>query len=165
MASDTAIARTLAFLHELFPTREITEATLDAWTVTFSDWPDDLLRECAIRAAKEPGRQFFPAPGEIFAQRPQPAIDIDSIRYHIEKLGEYNPNVGWIYPSNQKVQAILGESIATAYAIAGRALFSENETTASIAAREFRRALEQEVKQGGVAAIALPETPKQLTEG
>lgn len=141
---------------------------VDLYHAALEDLSDEAIATATVKVVKEWTGQFIPPPALIrnaVGANATPVIDVDSIRYHIEKLGEYNPNVGWIYPSNQKVQAILGESIAVAYAIAGKALFSENETTASIATREFREALETEVRHSGMAAIALPEKPKQLTEG
>ncbi len=164
MASNRGIARVLAVLHELFPTREITPATLDAWEIVFGpDWTDEELRECAIRAAKEPGRSFFPAPGDIIAHRPRPAIDIDALKRQIERLGHYNPNTGWILPTTEAVRAELGDGIAGAYAQVGERLFSDNPTTASIADSAFRE---------GMAAVEAPPTerlagavPKQITEG
>lgn len=119
MASDTAVAGILAFLHELFPTRELSDRALDAWLIVFADWSDDELKACARAAAREPGRAFFPTPGEIAAYRPVPTVDVDQVLGRIAKLGGHNPRTGWVYPRAEDVRAQLGPAIADAYAAAG----------------------------------------------
>lgn len=148
MASDRGISGVLAFLHELFPTREIGPATLDAWALVFADWDDDELQRCAVLAAKTPGRTFFPTPGEIAAFAPKPpAPDVDALLLKIHDLGEYSPRVGWCYPSLQSIREQLGEAVGDAYAEAGAGrCFADADrngqsTTRDIARREFAAAL------------------------
>lgn len=149
MASDIGISRTLAFLHELFPTRDIGPATLDAWALVFEEWPDDLLQECAVKAAKEPGRTFFPAPGEVAGYRPVPPVDATAILYRIEQLGHYEPAQGWVLPTFEQIRQALGDEIARAYTTAGSAqLFADDakdgtHVTRDIARRTFAVELEQ----------------------
>jgi hypothetical protein len=120
MASNKAVAELLAYLQELFPSRDVTEKTLPVWVLHFEDWSDEELRACTRAAAREPGRKFFPTPGEIAAHRaPAPAIDADAILERIAKLGYHNPRSGWMYPTAQFVREQLGDVIANAYVTAG----------------------------------------------
>lgn len=143
MASDTAVSGVLAFLHELFPTREIGVATLDAWAMAFAAWPDDELQLCATRAATTPGRTFFPTPGEIAAFRKvTPIVDVAQLLRRIEKLGRHHPASGYLAPQVYVVREALGDVIADAYATAGgpSRCFSDEEITRNIAFREFQKA-------------------------
>lgn len=149
MASDAGIARVVAFLHELFPTRDIGPATLDAWSLVFENWPDELLQSCAVKAAKEPGRTFFPTPGEVGAYAPPPPVDTLAVLYRIEQLGHYEPAQGWVLPTFEQIREALGDEIARAYTVAGaKQLFADDardgtHITRDIARRTFAVELEK----------------------
>lgn len=149
MASDVGLSRALAFLHELFPTRDIGPATLDAWALVFESWPDDLLQSCAVQAAKEPGRTFFPTPGEVAAYAPPPPVDTLAVLYRIEQLGHYEPVQGWVLPTFEQIREALGDEIARAHTTAGsRQLFADDakdgtHVTRDIARRTFGVELEK----------------------
>ena len=146
MASKTAIAGVLAYLHELYPTREIGPATGEAWALTFADWDDAELQVCAKQAATTAGRTFFPTPGEIAACRTTtPIVDAARLLRRIESLGRHNAVSGYIAPEVEYVRRQLGDVIADAYAAAGGGsrCFSEDPTTRSIAYREFQRRAEE----------------------
>lgn len=151
MANDREVSAVLAFLHELFPTREIGPATLDAFAMIFEDWPDGELTDCAKKAARERGRTFFPTPGEISAYRALPTVDSGAMLRRISALGSYNPN-GWIYPRLEKVRDEFGPAIAQAYADAGaeRCFAGDESITQDIARRSFDKAL-------GEVAVREPE--------
>jgi hypothetical protein len=160
MANDREVASVLAFLHELFPTREISAATLDAWALVFEDWTGEELLTCAKLAAKSTGRTFFPTPGEIAAYRvAQPVVDSAVMLRKIERLSVYHPASGMIAPRVESVRAAFGDDVADAYATAGGArCFADNETTRDIACREFQKALTEYVAHPTQRAIlAKPE--------
>lgn len=155
MASKTAIAGVLAYLHECYPSRDVSAATAEAWAMTFAEWDDATLEACARRAAATPGRTFFPTPGEITALAGRPVFDSQALLRSIDKLAAYNPNVGMIPPNVGQVREALGDLVADAYASAGTdRLASADETTRNIAQRDFAKALEQ--------YAATPETPRLL---
>lgn len=160
MASPRAIAAVLAYLHELYPTREIGVATTEAWAMTFAAWDDETLTACARAAAATPGRTFFPTPGELAALRPEnapPVVDGQKILRQISQLGTYSAHVGMIAPHVGAVRDALGDVIADAYASAGsERLFSDDDKTRSIAERDFQKAAEQ--------YAAMPDTPRPLLE-
>ncbi len=162
MASKPAIAAVLSYLHELYPTREVKASTGEAWAMVFAEWPDDELQACAMKAAAERGRTFFPTPGEISAYRAVPTVDAAAILRRISKLGTYNPNRGWIYPRTETVRAALGDAIATAYNDAGgeRCFSGEESVTQEIARRTFDKALnETAAKHPELLQLAAPSQP------
>lgn len=67
MASLTVIAKYLALFQELYPTRDITTLTAEAWEYALSDIGDRGFMWAADRLLKEPGRTWFPTPNEIRA--------------------------------------------------------------------------------------------------
>lgn len=60
----------LALFHELYPTRDISPATGEAWGVAFRNVSDERLQHAAHQVIREGGRTFFPTPGEVFARLP-----------------------------------------------------------------------------------------------
>lgn len=143
MASDKGVAAVLAYLHELYPTRELNATTLDAWALVFADWPDAELQAAAMQAAGTPGRTFFPAPGEIAAfRRTAQIVDGAKLLRQISALSVYNAHSGMIAPQVWQVREKLGDVLADAYATAGGGArcFSDDETTRAIAYREFQKA-------------------------
>jgi hypothetical protein len=146
MASDKGVSAVLALLHELYPTRDIGSATLDAWALAFAEWTDDELLAAARRAATTPGRTFFPTPGEIAEMRVvESVVDSGKLLRTIEKMSAYSPQVGMIAPNVQQVRDVHGDAIADAYAAAGGGIrcFANDDTSRSIAAREFHKAMER----------------------
>ena len=138
MASDIAVSAALAFLHELFPTREIGPNTLDAFAAAWKGLDDDELRESVLKAAQEPGRAYFPSPGEIIAHRRCAKVDAGKVLRQISAMGSRNPN-GWIYPSVERVRLALGDEIADAYAAAGteRCFAADGSVMQDMARRTF----------------------------
>ena len=67
MASITVIAKYLALFQELYPTRDITGLTAEAWEYALADVGDRGFMWAADKLLKEPGRTFFPTPNEIRA--------------------------------------------------------------------------------------------------
>ena len=157
MASKSAVVGVLAYLHELYPSREVGQATAAAWALTFSDWNDDELQSCAKDAATTPGRTFFPTPGEIAAFRKvTPIVDAAKLLRQIEKLGTNVPGAGYMPPQPWQVRESLGDVIADAYITAGGAprCFSDEELTRNIAFREFQKA--------ATAYAAMPTSERPL---
>jgi hypothetical protein len=145
MASKAAVATVLAYLHELYPSRDVSSVTADAWALTFAAWSDEDLTRAAQQAAATPGRTFFPTPGEIAECRPTttPVVDAPKILRQIEKLSAYTPQAGTIAPHVQQVRDALGNAVADAYAAAGaQRCFADDATARSIAAHTFQKTLE-----------------------
>jgi hypothetical protein len=67
MASQPTITKFLALFQELYPTRELTDMTGEAWGIALSDVDDQTFTWAAQRILKEGGRTFFPTPNEIRA--------------------------------------------------------------------------------------------------
>jgi len=148
MATKQAIGLMLAYLHELFPSRPpITEATLEAWMVTFEDVTDDYaMMNAAKQCGAEPERRFFPAPGEIRVYLPQPSAEpaAETLK-KIEAIGGFNWQMRWCLPTVEAVRAHFGETVAQAYGHVGpHRLGSDTEMTREIAERDFAVALEQQ---------------------
>lgn len=141
MASKQTIAGALAFLHELFPTRDITDATGHAYQIALAEFSDDELRHCVELVAKEPGRKFFPTPGDIAAHRqPPPAIDCEALLGRISKLGCHDPRSGWIYPTSERIRESLGDAVADAYVNAGSTqCFAPADSSGATVSRDIAR--------------------------
>lgn len=174
MASPRAIAAVLAYLHELYPTREISATTSEAWAMTFAAWDDETLTAAARAAAATPGRVFFPTPGELAALRPAPVIDGDAVLRQIERLSTYSPHTGMIAPRVEQVRDALGDAVATAYGMGGGArLFSVNEVTRDIARRDFHHELVALARTGttlpqlsaGNSSVLTPSMAPRFTRG
>lgn len=170
MASDPGVATVLAFLSEIFA-RDFSERTLDAWMIVFADWTDEELQRCAQQCAKEPGRKFFPTPGEIAAYRAAPAsIDTDRLLDRISKLGKHLASRGWIYPTVDEVRQHFGHDVAIAYIDAGgnRCFAPEDANgqsiTRDIARRKFAEVIEAAHRRtpGGLQLPASVPPERQL---
>lgn len=70
MASRQLLAKYLAIFHELYPTREVSEFTLEAWDIACADMTDPGFGWAADHLIREPGRTFFPTPNEVRAYLP-----------------------------------------------------------------------------------------------
>ena len=67
MASIPVITKYLALFSELYPTRDITNLTAEAWEYALADVGDRGFVWAADKLLREPGRTFFPTPNEIRA--------------------------------------------------------------------------------------------------
>ena len=65
MASIPVITKYLALFSELYPTRDITNLTAEAWEYALADVGDRGFVWAADKLLREPGRTFFPTPNEI----------------------------------------------------------------------------------------------------
>lgn len=74
MASPQAVTHLLHYFRELYPTREFSDFTLDAWCAALDDLTDEQIAEAGRRIVKESGRTFFPTPNEVRDQVPRPSI-------------------------------------------------------------------------------------------
>jgi hypothetical protein len=140
MATDRAIATALAYLHEAFPTRELTASTTATWADIFESVDDTTMIDAVKRCARTAGRAFFPTAGEVLAycERERDVLDASAVLRQIERLGTYNPHVGMLPPPVIVVRDTLGDAAAGAYAAAGRErCFADDETTRHIAQRDF----------------------------
>lgn len=68
MPSRLIIVQYLGLFHELYPTRELTDLTAEAWQVALADVGDGNFEWAARRLLTEPGRTYFPTPNEIRQQ-------------------------------------------------------------------------------------------------
>jgi hypothetical protein len=90
----------------------------------------------------------------LAAIAPTPVFDSSALLRRISALGS-NTGVGWRWPLVGTVRDALGDDVADAYASAGTdRLSSDDDTTRSIAERDFAKALTQ--------YAAMPETPRLL---
>lgn len=170
MASPKAVATMLAMFHESYPTRPLTAKTGRVWEALMRDVDDDLLLQAARVVANQPGRTFFPTPGELRAclatfQPPMP--DSEDLLRRISALGTHNPNTGWIYPRVERVREAFGAAVAQAYGLIGpRLLYSDHPNTQDIARRDFREALaeaEADMRTGEMLTSGMQR--KQLGDG
>ncbi len=123
---------TIALYYTILSEQLTTEQFEQAARKVFADYQDFGFPPCSV---------FFKA-----VEREQiaalPAVDPDLILNQISKLGSYNANSGWIYPSSERIEEKLGEHISRAYLMAGATrCFSDHETTRDIATRAFAREL------------------------
>lgn len=147
----TAIADRLKF--------PLADGTNALYYVTLSERLTTAQFEAAAKRIFAEYDEFgFPPPAVFFAAlEPKQIADGQKILRQIEKLGTYNAHVGMIPPNVHTVREELGDLIADAYATAGSdRLSSDDETTRSIAQRDFQKALEQFANQ--------PDTPRLLIE-
>lgn len=159
MANAECVGRAIAALAELPRQREITEATVGVYALALDDLADAELDRAVKRALRE--CRFFPSPAELreFAgANTALSIDLDGILNRIVGLRSYLPTTGTQPPSTDSVRRVLGDAIGDAYSQVGHdGLFSPNETTRTIARREFLATLGAAVKREGPSALAPPE--------
>ena len=165
MLSYALVARSLAALLELFPSRDVTKATAAAYQHALADLSDDEFTVAVDAIARESGRRFFPTAGELRAVLPTPPpVDIDALLKTIERLGSHNVHTGWCWPSIARVREALGDAVAAAYAEVGPgALSAHDEVTHDIARRTFTRALALQ-RKAAADAPALPRARPALPE-
>lgn len=153
MASKRAVATALKMLGRAFA-GVVDEPRIEVYAAALEDLTDEELATAATLVIRNYTGEFIPPPAVIRkAIAPAPvAVDAPSIIRRIEKLMTYNPNMGMLPPPTETVRTQLGEQAAYAYAAAGGPrLFSDNETTREIAARDFQRAMAE--------AVGRPQAP------
>lgn len=164
MASKRQVGQVLAILGSTFP-RDVTPELVGVWLEAFDDVSDEALGAAARRAVKT--CRFFPNPAELrdmIGANAAPAVDAEAILTAIWAFHHYHPQYGTTPPGTAFVRERFGDAIGQAYGLAGPArLYSGNETTASIARREFAKELEATVQQQG--ALALPAELPRLGSG
>jgi hypothetical protein len=168
MANTAAVATALAYLHELYPSRPITDATLAAFTEALACLSDTQVIDAAKRVGSERGRTFFPSAGEILGAVPPapapPTPDADSILQQIDGMGQYNPNAGWVRPSVERIRDRFGDDLAAAYAAEGpHRLYADNDTTRDIARAAFSKAITAAHHEA--IRLGLPPAHKALSSG
>jgi hypothetical protein len=162
MADRRTIAVGLATLHEAYPTRAITEQTAEVWLRLFEPVPNAAFLAACERVAVQPGRTFFPTPGEVMAvAAPSPVVDTDTLLRAIQGMGEYNPHVGMLPPRVEAVRHRYGDAVADAYAEAGPSrLFADDDRDGSSVTRDIaRRAFSGTIAE---AVAANPDLPRQI---
>lgn len=148
MASREMVGKVLALFGATFP-KDVSPELVLVWLEVMGDVEDAALAKAARQALND--CRFFPAPAEVRAYLPKPpAPDVDAMMTAIAGLASYLPTTGTTYPRVETVRQLLGDAVGEAYGMAGgpRSLFSGNDTTASIARRDFAQALTSAVKAG-----------------
>lgn len=168
MASRVAVGRAMATLARAFA-GVVDDAKIDVYSAAWDDLTDEQLLAAMTVVCRQWEGAFIPPPAVIRrAVAPaESAVDGGKFVRQISKLGTYNANVGWIYPSVERVRDELGESVAYAYSAAGRErLFADDDTTRSIAQREFDQALLEAAAKGanGLPVLTPAENDQKLTE-
>jgi hypothetical protein len=161
MASREAVGQSLAVLGATFP-RDITPELVAVWLEVFADVDDDALGRATRKALAV--CRFFPVPSELREMIGANRValpDTEAMLETLRGLSDYHPVRGTTPPSGERVRQVFGDAAAEAYGMAGggRRLFSGNETTASIARREFDTALAEAVQVHGPVSpprLALP---------
>jgi hypothetical protein len=165
MATDKAVAAFLAVMAELYPTRPITAATLSAYALALAPLADEDLGRATGTLAREPGRKFFPTPGEVLAAaQPQLApVDVDRLCWLLSGLTTYTPH-GVRPPSLAAVADHFGPEVADVCASVGLdRLLTSDAASAEWARKALREALASaphlppEVPRVGQAPQHLPQ--------
>ena len=140
---------------------------LEAWRVALEDVEDDeLLRAVKTFLMTDTG-DFLPPVAKIRAlAAPTIILDTESILHKIAKYGEYNPNIGWIYPRIDAVRERFGDAVADAYVEAGASrCFANDDKDGSSVSRDIARRTFATVLHAGArkapnsVAHLLPSTP------
>jgi hypothetical protein len=143
VASVKAVAASLKLLARAFA-GVVDDARVEVYNAALEDLTDAQLAAATTIVIKTHTGEFIPPPAVLLkAVAPVAvAVDASAIVRRIEKLATYSAHAGMIYPGVDQVRAELGETVAYAYAAAGGPrIFSENDTTRSIAEREFSKAI------------------------
>lgn len=146
MATHGALAKAMAVLGATLPTREVTPEMVTGYDLALEDMTDAQLSVAVKRAVAE--CRFFPAPAELrdFAGMPkaasEPTPDVEGLLKDIWGHADYDPQYGTNPPRVEKVREVFGAAVAEAYGYVGPGrLFSSNETTWTIARRDFAESL------------------------
>lgn len=167
MASREAVGKALALFGATFP-RDITPELVAVWLEVFGDVDDETLGRATRKALAT--CRYFPVPAEVRelcgANRPA-FLDTEKIVGQIRGLSDYHPSRGTTPPSVEQVRATFGEAIGQAYGFVGggRRLLSGNDTTASIALREFEKELASAVEVLGIPPAPMLALPRADTSG
>lgn len=164
MASPEIIGRGIIALHEAFPSREVTERTAELWIRMFRNVTDEQFTRAVEEVLADPKREFFPAPGVLIGiiRGPAPVLDLPAVVRRIESLGHYTPTSGWIWPRVDIVRETLGDAVATAYGQVGFRLGADDETTRSIAFRDFTAEITALLERDGEKALNGTEQPPRI---
>lgn len=166
MASVKAVATSLKMLGRAFA-GTVDDAKVEVYHAALARLSDAELATATAHVIKTYTREFIPPPA-ILLEAVAPAatvVDAPSILRKIEKLGSYNPSVGMIYPHADTVRDSLGEAAAYAYVAAGGPrVFADDETTRSIASREFQRAFTEAANRPEAALPVLGVESRPLLE-
>jgi hypothetical protein len=146
MASREAVAKTVAVLAATLGNREVTPAMIEGYAFALEDVEDGRLATAMRRALTD--CKFFPTPSELrdFAGMPkaadEPTPDVEGLLKNIWGHADYDPQYGTTPPRVEVVRAVFGDAVAEAYGYVGPGrLFSSNETTWTIARRDFAESL------------------------
>jgi hypothetical protein len=143
MATSKAVLSALKLLSRAFA-GVVDAERVELYRVALADMTDEEIERATVLVIRNHTGEFIPPPAVLRkAVAPAPvAVDAPGIIRRIEKLATYNPNCGMLYPAVDTVREQLGEAASYAYAAAGGPrLFAEDDTTRSIATREFQRAM------------------------
>lgn len=152
----------LSVLKHLPSKNPVTAETTAFYALGLEDVPDEALRAAVKRAAQE--CTFLPTPAELrtlAGANRAPVIDTEALLSRIQGFSDYHPARGTSAPRVESVRDLFGPATGEAYGMAGggASLYSGNETTRSIARREFARALTEAVAVHGMPTkprLALP---------
>lgn len=165
MASTKAIYASLKMLSHNFA-GDISRERVELWEAALREVSDEQLSRAVPTVIATYTGSFLPPVAvirEAAGANRLPVLDFDDAKKRIADLGHYNAHTGWIYPRVFEVREKLGDMLADAYSYAGAdQIFSDNETTRSIAQRTFRERLSSDAEKLGL--LALPARPLQLTD-
>lgn len=158
MATKLCVAKTMAVLGATFP-RDITPELVAIYADALHELTDAELEQALRRAVGT--CRFFPVPAELLelaGTRRAAAVDIEAVLERIRGLFSYLPTRGDTPPSVGRVRDALGDGIAQAYGSVGGGdrLYSGNETTRSIARRDFAEEIKGAIRDLGAAAVLEP---------
>jgi hypothetical protein len=160
MATERGVATMLKILGRAFA-GTVDSAKVETYHAALEDLSDEQLATAAAKVIKTHTGEFIPPPAVIRAAVSADSVlpsDADAVLSKIKALSHYNSNRGMIRPPVAVVARTLGQAVAEAYAEAGaEALFSDNETTASIARQKFAPALTQWVQRAKHGALPAPK--------
>lgn len=170
MASRLAVTAALKMFSLTFA-GDVTAERITLYVAALDDVTDHQLERATVELVKCHRGEWIPTPATIRAAalppRWEPAIDTEELLRHIDRLGTYLPAAGWQSPRVERVRAVMGDVIASAYADAGgpSRCFADDETTRRIALRDFQLALRQARKELGTGALVGTGEPLKLLRG
>lgn len=167
MASVEIIGRGIIALQEAFPSRDVTERTVELWCKLFRNVSDEEFTRGVEAVLTDPKREFFPAPGIVMAaiHGPPPKINFVDLARLIEGMGHYNPHQGWIWPRPDDVRRRFGDAVASGYGFVGGRLGADDEVTRSIAFRDFANETDAILVRDGAKSLNGTEQPPLIGGG
>jgi len=154
----------MSVLKHLPSSKPVSAETVAFYVLGLAPLSDEQLTAATAKAAQT--CTFLPTPAELIAlcgaNRPV-FVDTEKVLEQVRGLSDYHPSRGTTPPRVEQVRTVFGDAVGEAYGIAGGGvrLFSGNETTASIARREFDKALAEAITTHG----PLPTPALQLRSG